>query len=236
MTYASPTSSPTTDGKPAGGSPDLACGTPHVFEILAEEHALQRELCDLLEVIADGLPHTFDRGRAVVAVSLLEGALPAHTRLEEEALFPAIARRLPASHPVVTSLSVLEDDHAREEAALAEVTEALQAAIADPASTNMEALGYVLRGLFDSLRRHLDFEDRVVVPAAREALTADDHVELQGWIMRSEHPRCCKQSLMDLRRAKAGEPLCGTCPSAVEQDQVAKAQVERMSAAAGLPS
>jgi len=193
----------------------VACGAPHVLEILAEEHALQRELCDLLEAIADGLPHTFDKSRATVAICLLEGSLPAHTRLEEDALFPLLARRLGADHPVTTTLSVLEDDHERESSLLVELAEALNEGISAPKPESGNALGYLLRGAFDAMRRHLDFEDRVVLPAARDSLTAEDHAWLQGWIMRSAHPRCCRQSLMALRKSKAAGALCGTCPSGV---------------------
>jgi hemerythrin-like domain-containing protein len=193
----------------------VACGTPHVLDILAEEHALQRELCDLLEAIADGLPHRFDRARATVAVSLLEGSLPTHTRLEDEALFPLLLARLPADDPVAATLDLLETDHDRELAVLAEASETLRRAIRDPASLNGEALGYLLRGFFDRLRHHIDLEDRVVLPTARRVLTGADHVALQGWIMRSGHPRCCRQSLVTLRRARAGDVVCDTCPDAV---------------------
>ncbi|NJO55796.1 MAG: hemerythrin domain-containing protein, partial [Rhodospirillales bacterium] len=184
---------------------DVTCGTPHVLDILAEEHALQRELCDLLEVIADGLPHRFDRARATVAVSMLEGSLPTHTRLEEEALFPRLIVRLPVGDPVAASLELLKADHDRELAVLAEVTETLRRTIFDPTDLNGEALGYLLRGFFDRLRHHIELEDRIVMPTARRVLTAEDHVALQGWIMRSEHPRCCRQSLVTLRRARIGE-------------------------------
>lgn len=203
----------------AAGSPPPAavdatgvCGAPQIFEIIAEEHALQRELCDLLELIADGLPHTFDRARAAVVVSMLGGAIPSHTRLEEQALFPILLKRLPSGHPVAAAIGCLTQDHEHEHASLIELTEALGVAIAGTDAVNMEALGYLLRGQFEALRRHLDFEDQVVMPAARLALTADDLAMLQDWIMRSAHPRCCRQSLMTLRLSDNAQALCGRCP------------------------
>ena len=43
------------------------CSTPHPLEIIKEEHALQLELCELLEGIADGLPGMFEPALAVIA-------------------------------------------------------------------------------------------------------------------------------------------------------------------------
>ena len=193
------------------------CGSPQVFEIVAEEHALQRELCDLLESIADGLPHEFDTARACVAISLLQGSVPEHTRLEEEALFPILLRRLSENHPVARTLRFLEQDHHREAALVVEVTDALNTASNSRHDVNMEALGYLLRGLFDVLRRHIDFEDQVVMPVAREVLTPQDLAAIQQWIMRSGHPRCYKQSLRTLRGVRSPDELCGSCPSSVTQ-------------------
>lgn len=190
-----------------------ACNSPHVFDIIAEEHALLRELCDLMEAIADGLPFAFDAGRARVAISLLQGALPAHTRLEDELLFPLIEKRFGATHPVSRAIACLNDDHRREAALVAEVTEALNAVMMSERHVNLEALGYMMRALFDVLRRHIDFEDMVVLPAARDVITDADMRDMQGWIMRGDRPRCCRQSFMTLRAVKIG--VCVTCPDAV---------------------
>lgn len=192
------------------------CGAPHVFEILAEEHALQQELCDLLEAIADSLPHEFDGAHAKVAVALLQGAIPPHTRLEEEALFPVLLTRLDPQHTLARAMTWLEEDHAREAALVSEVTDALATLMSGAGRpVHMEALGYMLRGLFDTLRRHIAFEDTVVFPAAREMLTRDDLVFLQDWIMRSGHPRCCRQSILTLRSVRQPAGACITCPDAV---------------------
>jgi hemerythrin-like domain-containing protein len=192
----------------------MTCQTPDPLRILREEHALHNELCDLLEAIADGLPHQFDRALALVSVSILEAGLPSHMRLEEEALFPLLRRHVAESDPLHSALSCLEDEHERDSAALVELAEALRAAIDGGTISNPEMLGYMLRGFFDSQRRHIAWEEAVVLPAAEAILTAEDLKSLQDWVMASDHPRCCQQSVVALRTARAGAVLCTTCVQA----------------------
>jgi hemerythrin-like domain-containing protein len=194
-------------------APSMTCNAPDPIRILREEHALQNELCDLLEAIADGLPHHFDRSLALVSVSILETGMPSHMRLEEEALFPLLRRRVAESHPLQSALTCLEDEHDRDGAALVEIAEALRSAIDGGSIANPEMLGYMLRGFFESQRRHIAWEEAVVLPIAEAVLTPDDLSSLQKWVMQSEHPRCCQQSVIALRtaRAGAGTVLCSTC-------------------------
>lgn len=202
---------PQTDSRKTAG---IGCKTPDPIGIIAEEHALQRELCDLLEAIADGLPHSFDKALAVIAVSILEGSVPRHMRLEEEALFPVLRERLASDHPLHAALSCLEEEHERDGATLVELTDALKTATADGVVGNADMLGYVLRGYFDSQRRHIAWEDRVVLPVARQVLTPDDLSTLQAWIMASDHPRCSQQSVVAIRNARSARGVCDGCPSA----------------------
>jgi hypothetical protein len=74
-------------------------------------------------------------------------------------------------------------------------------------------LGYMLRGYFDSQRRHIAWEDRVVLPVARQVLTSDDLASLQSWVMASEHPRCSLQSVVTIRNARSARAVCDQCPS-----------------------
>ncbi|MEQ1669511.1 MAG: hemerythrin domain-containing protein [Hyphomicrobium sp.] len=187
------------------------CQAPDPLGILREEHALQNELCDLLEAIADGLPHQFDRSLASVAVSILETGVPGHMRLEEEALFPLLRRRVPENHALHSALACLEDEHDRDGASLVEIIEALRSAIASGGVPNPDMLGYMLRGFFDSQRRHIAWEEAVVLPTADTVLTANDLGELQDWVMQSGHPRCCRQSIVTLRKAREGADLCRDC-------------------------
>ncbi|MBA4130610.1 MAG: hypothetical protein C0519_04210 [Hyphomicrobium sp.] len=201
-------------------SPGPTCQTPDPIGLIAEEHALQCELCDLLEAIADGLPHSFDKALAVIAVSILEGSVPRHMRLEEEALFPALRERVASDHPLHAALACLEEEHERDGAMLVELTDALKTAAQHGLVSNPDMLGYMLRGYFDSQRRHIAWEDRVVLPIARQVLTPSDLAGLQGWIMASDHPRCSQQSVVAIRSARSARSVCERCPSAKPADNV----------------
>jgi len=190
-----------------------ACRTPNPIGLIAEEHALQRELCDLLEALADGLPHSFDKAMAVIAVSILEGSVPRHMRLEEEALFPMLRDRIAADDPLCAALACLEDEHERDGATLVELADALKTAAEPGSVTNADMLGYMLRGYFESQRRHIAWEDRVVLPVARQVLEPDDLSALQAWIMASDHPRCAHQSILAIRNARSARAVCEQCPS-----------------------
>jgi hemerythrin-like domain-containing protein len=190
------------------------CRTPDPIGLIAEEHALQRELCDLLEALADGLPHNFDKALAVIAVSILEGSVPRHMCLEEDALFPLLRERLADDDPLHAAMSCLEDEHDRDGAMLVELTDALRMATRDGVIANPDMLGYMLRGYFEGQRRHIAWEDRVVIPAARSVLTPDDLARIQAWIMASDHPRCSHQSVLTIRNARATtSAVCDRCPS-----------------------
>jgi len=197
-------------GKPPGPT----CQTPDPIGLIAEEHALQRELCDLLEAIADRLPHRFDTALAVIAVSILEGSIPRHIRLEEEALFPVLRDRVALDHPLHAALACLEEEHERDAAMLVELTDGLKTAAQQGAVGNPDMLGYMLRGYFDSQRRHIAWEDRVVLPVARQVLTAGDLSGLQAWIMASDHPRCSQKSVVAIRTARTARSVCDGCPNA----------------------
>lgn len=196
------------------------CRTPDPIGLIAEEHALQRELCDLLESIADGLPHSFDKALAVIAVSILEGSVPRHMRLEEEALFPLLRLRIPNDDSLHAALDCLEEEHERDGAALDELTDALRTAAETGSVSNPDMLGYMLRGYFDSQRRHIAWEDRVVLPVARQVLTVADLASLQSWVMASEHPRCSLQSVVTIRNARSARAVCEQCPSSSTPDNV----------------
>lgn len=203
---------------PAGTAP--ACRAPDPLGIIAEEHALQRELCDLLEALADGLPHNFDKGLAEIAVALLEGSVPSHMQLEETMLFPKLRERITPDDPLHAAMHCLEEEHDRDSALLMEMIDALKTAISDGVSSNANMLGYLLRGYFDSQRRHIAWEDRVVLPAARQALRPDDLAGIQSWIMASNHPRCSHQSVLAIRRARSAQCVCDTCPEGYASEKI----------------
>ena len=113
------------------------------------------DLCDTLEAIADSLPHA-DTRLCLIAADTLEPLVEETHELEEYALFPVLvgSGRLELEHTVVR----LRHEHMTDSGTAAEVSEALNALVAGRPALSPDALGYLLRAFFDSMRRHVQGE------------------------------------------------------------------------------
>jgi len=131
-----------------------------------------------------------------------------------------LRERVADDDPLRAALACLEEEHERDGATLMELSDALKTAAEAGSVINPDMLGYMLRGYFDSQRRHIAWEDRVVLPVAVQVLTADDQSELQAWIMASDHPRCSHQSILAIRNARSARAVCERCPSSKAADNV----------------
>lgn len=140
------------------------------FEV---DHVLKLGLCDVLESIADALPHTADTSLATIAVRILRNGLPEHVALEEGHLFPLLRRRNAGDQSCQKILLQLEHEHGSDEAFAYEIADELEQIAEAKAPKNAEMLGYMLRGFFVSLRRHIRWENATVIPLARRTLTAE---------------------------------------------------------------
>ncbi len=167
-------------GEAAGGLRSIP--TDPVDRIVAE-HTWQLELCDALEYIADGLPDSIDRRLVREVIAILGHGLEAHFRAEEQLLFPLLRQRGGGEPSLVAALDQLEMEHVRDEDVSSELLEELTFVAEHGRARNADMLGYMLRGFFEGQRRHIGWENAVVVPAARRLLLEDDLKslsELQG--------------------------------------------------------
>jgi hemerythrin-like domain-containing protein len=128
---------------------------------MSRAHAQKLRLCNAMEAIADQLPGNVDRLECLAIASTLVPLLRECHRFEEENVFPAFARH-PGSETIVARLRAehLEDDCAAED-----LSEMLMAHGHGRPIENPEAFGYMLRALFESMRRHIAFERDHVLPA-----------------------------------------------------------------------
>lgn len=163
------------------------------LDVLARAHQAQLELCDTLERIADDLPAVIPSGMTRWIARSLTHELPLHHRDEERGLFPLLERRCAPSDLPPGAIAQLCMEHAADEDLAGEIAEALSLLAGTDDQANPNALGYMLRCFFECLRRHLVWEDTIILPMAQRALTPNDMRELQ-------------QVMLD-ERASAG--LCG---------------------------
>lgn len=151
---------------------------PDPISLIESDHDRQLDLCDMLEEVADSLPGAVSAGLARVAGTTLRQGFPAHIRLEEDTLFPLLRCR-GAEHPWLGRvLDQLCHEHTTDESYGHEVAEALDILAETGDAANPDMIGYMLRGFFLTQRRHVEWENAVVLPVARELLTEADLDEL----------------------------------------------------------
>ena len=123
---------------------------------LRNAHAEQLALCDELEEIADSLPANVNKQKCIYAAKALVPMIQALHRYEETVLFPRVQQKN-GSDDSGETLSRLRYEHLEDEGYAEELTETLlKLGSNDP--VNVEAVGYMLRGFFEGMRRHIAFE------------------------------------------------------------------------------
>lgn len=161
-----------------------------VFERIAAFHMGHMDVCDLLEEIADALPQRIDPGTCQSAAEKLGLEISVHRRDQEEGLFPLLRERALPSDEIEPWLRQLCSEHIADEGNAMEIAEMLPHLAADGPMGNADACGYMLRAFFEGFRRHLCWEQHLILPLARARLTADDleRVEAQMRLRRSGLP------------------------------------------------
>ena len=132
-------------------------GQDVIMAWIRQAHAEQLALCSELEEIADSLPASVNRQKCIYAAKALCPLIRSIHQYEENVLFPYLTQQHPNSGPMLATLSRLKFEHFEDEGYAEELTEALlRLGSAEP--VNDEAVGYMLRGFFEGVRRHIAFE------------------------------------------------------------------------------
>lgn len=148
------------------------------IDLLERAHAFHAGLCDILEQIADSLPDEVDPLHCRQALTSLKLELPLHHKDEEVGLFPLLERRSQPEDHLSEHLAQLSLEHATDESFADELTFELESLSQGERPHNPNMLGYMLRGFFESYRRHLHWENTVLLPLARKRLTKGDLEQL----------------------------------------------------------
>ncbi|SFZ86586.1 Hemerythrin HHE cation binding domain-containing protein [Devosia enhydra] len=126
----------------------------------------QLALCDELEAIADGLPDAVDREACLQAARAVLNVLSRSRAFEEDRLFPTLTTLGAAGtrDGLDETLEHLRFEHLSDACFAEEVYEALMSLGRGAPTLPPSAAGYMLRGFFEGLRRHLTFEKAFVLP------------------------------------------------------------------------
>ena len=125
---------------------------------LEKAHVTLLSLCDLLEQIADSIPGQISRETcSKLGTNLLPLIRNIH-QFEEDILYPLAVERLGATRAIESTITRLRYEHTEDECFAEELADALTELGTGKAPKNPEATGYMLRGFFEALRRHIAFE------------------------------------------------------------------------------
>ncbi|MDA4844619.1 hemerythrin domain-containing protein [Hoeflea poritis] len=139
------------------------------LEALEKAHLTQLALCDMLEQIADSIPGQINRQTCSrLADKLLPLIRDIHS-YEEETLYPRAMKSLGGAPELETTITRLKFEHCEDECFAEELADALHELATANAPKNPEATGYMLRGFFEALRRHIAFEHEHLVRMLRHA-------------------------------------------------------------------
>lgn len=84
-------------------------------------------------------------------------------RYEEEAVFPLLERKASGDRELIDSIARLKFEHVEDECFAEELTDTLNRLGSGDDTVNAEAAGYMLRGFFESIRRHIAFEQQFML-------------------------------------------------------------------------
>ena len=145
-----------------------------LLSTIEKEHRAEQNLCDMLERIADSLLEPLDTKLASTSIVTLRRCLKRHMVLEEEYLYPVLTKRLCPGDLAENLLGHIRGEHAADESLAHDTADQLEQALTCGRVENPEMLGYMLRGFFECRRRHIAWEDAIVLPLARYRLSAKD--------------------------------------------------------------
>ena len=159
------------DSGPAGAS-SLAEADP--IALLERDHERHRLVCDRLEEIADALPEIADPKLCADVARFLRNDLLLHHRDEEAGLFSILRTKADLDPTLRACLELLTNEHVSDESVAEELLEILDQMATGTRVRNPDMAGYVLRNFFESYRRHIEWENRMLFAAARGLLSAAD--------------------------------------------------------------
>jgi iron-sulfur cluster repair protein YtfE (RIC family) len=150
------------------------------IDFIAEDHLRLRAMCTELDRLAEAEPQEPDAMAEMQ--DYLTHELPALLDDEDVDLMPMVLARADPEDELPKLASRL----AREHREIDRIRTAVRACLATYASGDMDCAGFpqTLRSLAQAARRHLIFENAVLLPLARARLTHEDLIALRQAMLR----------------------------------------------------
>lgn len=143
---------------------------PDPIDRLLQEHDRQLDFCDELEDLACRVGAEPVTALAGQLLDYLMHDLPIHIEDEELDLFPRLSSRVSSNAELVEVLGQLVSDHEADKELAAKVATDLEALAGGAPLPNSSRFFMNVSAFCANQRRHLSWENRIVLPTARKLL------------------------------------------------------------------
>jgi hemerythrin-like domain-containing protein len=161
---------------------DTEAPRPEAFldplEIIRNDHFRQLRMCNVIDAFTQRLEVEPVKELAGALLEFLRADLPRHSQDEEQDLFPALKRRCLPEDGIDEVLRQLVREHDLDRDLIDFIVDDLEALADGVRLNNPVRLLMNVREFSEMQRRHLTWEDRVVLPLARQRLAPEDLTEI----------------------------------------------------------
>lgn len=148
------------------------------IEFIVAEHERQLAVCGVMDRLLLNPRHGADRAEIKAVRDYLQQDFPMHIADEEGDLFPLLQCRCPRGDNIQEVFDLLLREHETDRDLNRQVSDDLEVLIAGRAFTDPARFLMGLCVYSETQRRHLAWENAVVLPRARKHLTEEDCFKL----------------------------------------------------------
>jgi hemerythrin-like domain-containing protein len=142
---------------------------------IGENHKTLLALCAHLEDFADALPDAVDRQECLIMSRALGPMIHRIQEFEESQVFPILLAWQAIRPEMTETIDRLKIEHQLDSCYAEDVQDMLRGLGEGRPTLSPDAAGFMLRGFFEAMRRHVAFEQQFIVPLLALAM---QHVPL----------------------------------------------------------
>lgn len=124
----------------------------------------QARFCDRLETMADLLPDGVDERDCLLMAQNVVPLIKRAHEFEEGVVYPLLLSLPETSNDLTSSIERLKFEHLGDEEFAGDLCASLRQFVTSRNTSNVESLAWMLRGFFESVRRHIAFEREHILP------------------------------------------------------------------------
>ncbi len=148
------------------------------FAFILDEHDRQFEICARLENFVGTLGSEPCAREAAALLTFLVQDLPVHIEDEERDLFPLLASRRGDDENLTIILDQLVSEHELDRGLVEPIVQDLRHIADGRTPSDIKRFCMDVRAFSEAMRRHINWENRVVIPLAEGILRAQDREHL----------------------------------------------------------